>query len=410
MLRTEDLRIGFVEKLDKKIFAILFFSIFASITGVGIVVPLLPVYAHDLGASGLYIGLIFGAFSLSRTFLLPYFGRLSDRKGRKPFIVAGLLGYALVSIGFLLAGSIGALIGIRFVQGIASAMIMPVALAYIGDITPEGREGFTMGLFNMSLFIGLSIGPLAGGIINDHLSLQAAFAFMGSLALGGFLLALFLLPPTGSERIVSTKKPPDAWKQILKDKGIAGLFLLRLAYTVCIGIIWGFLPVLADVEFSLSSSLIGVLIMLGVLISGAIHFPMGFLADIINKKMMVIIGGLIVTASMFSFEWASSFKDLLLATFFFGIGGGISMPALMALAVLKGDSTKAMGSVMALISMAHSLGILIGVLVAGLMMDIFQLRYAFPAGAIIMTLGVVLFLVCTYQEVVFPARRTQGAA
>ncbi|MBW2575913.1 MAG: MFS transporter, partial [Deltaproteobacteria bacterium] len=77
-----------MNKIDKKIFGTLFFSIFGTVTGVGIVVPLLPVYAHNLGASGIYIGLIFGSFSLSRTFLLPYFGRYSDKKGRKPFIVA----------------------------------------------------------------------------------------------------------------------------------------------------------------------------------------------------------------------------------------------------------------------------------------------------------------------------------
>ena len=53
-----------MQKLDKLIFTTLFFSIFATITGVGIVVPLLPVYAHNLGAGGLYIGLIFGAFSI----------------------------------------------------------------------------------------------------------------------------------------------------------------------------------------------------------------------------------------------------------------------------------------------------------------------------------------------------------
>ena len=81
---------------DRKIFGTLFFSIFATVTGVGIVVPLLPVHANDLGASGLYIGLIFGAFSLSRTIFLPYFGRLSDKKGRKPFIVAGLFSYAVI--------------------------------------------------------------------------------------------------------------------------------------------------------------------------------------------------------------------------------------------------------------------------------------------------------------------------
>ena len=141
---------------DKKIFAVIFFSIFTSVTGVGIVVPLLPVYAHDLGASGLYISLIFGAFSLSRTFLLPYFGRISDRKGRKPFIVTGLLGYTLVSIAFMFSADVNSLIVVRFLQGIASAMIMPVAQAYIGDITPKGREGFYMGLFHVSMFLSLS--------------------------------------------------------------------------------------------------------------------------------------------------------------------------------------------------------------------------------------------------------------
>ena len=88
---------------DRKIFGTLFFSIFAAVTGVGIVVPLLPVYANSLGASGLYIGLIFGAFSLSRTFFLPFFGRKSDQKGRKPFIVTGLLSYAVISVAFILS-------------------------------------------------------------------------------------------------------------------------------------------------------------------------------------------------------------------------------------------------------------------------------------------------------------------
>jgi len=128
-----------MEKLDKKIFTTLFFSILAAVMGVGIVVPLLPVYAHDLGASGVYIGLIFGAFSLSRTFLLPYFGRLSDQKGRKPLIVTGLLAYALVSIAFIFSETVETLILLRFLQGIASAMIMPVSLAYVGDITPVGQ-------------------------------------------------------------------------------------------------------------------------------------------------------------------------------------------------------------------------------------------------------------------------------
>ena len=231
---------------NKTIFATLFFSIFATVTGVGIVVPLLPVYAHDLGASGLYIGMIFGSFSLSRTFFLPYFGRLSDKKGRKPFIVAGLLGYTIISFAFLFVNDVETLIVIRFVQGIASAMIMPVTQAYVGDITPGGREGLSMGLFNMSTFFGLSIGPLIGGVVNDSFSLKASFVCMGFLTLAGFLLSLLFLPPTKSEQVVCRGIKPVAWRQLIEDKVIAGLFLFRFAYTTCIGIIWGFLPLFAD--------------------------------------------------------------------------------------------------------------------------------------------------------------------
>jgi DHA1 family multidrug resistance protein-like MFS transporter len=387
-----------MNKLNKKIFGTLFFSIFAAVTGVGIVVPLLPVYAHDLGASGFYIGLIFGSFSLSRTFFLPYFGRLSDLKGRKPFIVPGFLAYALISIAFVYSNSVDTLIIIRFFHGIASAMLMPVIQAYIGDITPKGREGVTMGMFNMSLFLGLSLGPVIGGTLKDYFSLQGSFFCMGLLALIAFFLSLFLLPPTTSEQAISHGKNPFSWKMLLSDRPVLGLFIFRFAYVVCVGIIWGFIPLLADMEFAASSSLIGVLVMLGVFISGLIHVPMGYLADRISKKLMVAAGGLLISYAILSFEWSGSIKDLVIATVIFGLGGGISMPALMAMAVLKGSSINAMGSIMALMTVAHSLGMLCGALVGGLMMDFFQLRWAFPLGAVIMMICTGLFLVSTYPQ------------
>jgi MFS family permease len=387
-----------LNKLDKKIFGTLFFSIFAAVTGVGVVVPLLPIYAHDLGASGFYIGLIFGSFSLSRTFFLPWFGRLSDLKGRKPFIAPGFLAYALISVAFIYSHAVGTLIVIRFFHGIASAMLMPVIQAYIGDITPSGREGITMGMFNMSLFLGLSFGPLIGGTITDHFNLKAAFICMGLLALVAFFLSLFLLPPTTSERGARKTKRSFSWKTLLYDFQVVNLCIFRLAYVVCVGIIWGFIPLYADQKFSASGSVIGILIMLGVFISGLIHIPMGYLADRINKKLMVVAGGLIVSYAILSFEWAGQITDLVRATVFFGLGGGISMPALMAMAVLKGSTTNAMGSIMALMTVAHSLGMLIGALLAGLMMDFFQLQWAFPLGAGVMLTCTVLFLVGTHPE------------
>lgn len=380
---------------DKKIFAVLFFSIYVSVTGVGIVVPLLPVYAYELGASGLYIGLVFGAFSLSRTFFLPYFGRLSDKKGRKPLIVAGLLAYALISVGFILSKNVETLIIIRFIQGISSAMLIPVIQAYVGDITPEGSEGLSMGMFNMSMFFGLSVGPLAGGMINEHFSLNTSFLCMGILAFLGFSLCLFLLPPTKSERAVSRKKEVVSWKKLLRDRDLAGLFFFRFAYAACVGVVWGFLPVLADSEFHLSSSYIGILVMLGVFIAGVMQAPMGYMADRFNKRIMILIGGFIIAFAILLFNWADGFGDLFITNVLIGIGGGIAMPALMAIAVLKGKTTKAMGSVMGLITMAHSSGMLTGSLVAGLMMDMFQLRHAFSFGSLIMIFGTGLFFFYT---------------
>lgn len=384
-----------MDALDKRIFATLFFSLFVTVTGVGIVVPLLPVYAHDLGAGGFYIGLIFGAFSLSRTIFLPYFGRQSDKKGRKPFIVAGLLAYAVISVAFIFSNTVEMLIFIRLIQGAASAMIMPVVQAYIGDITPARKEGTIMGIFNISIFMGLSLGPLVGGVINDRFSLSASFACMGSLALAGFMGSLAFLPPTKSEKALSQGRPPIAWRALLADQVVSGLTIFRFAYTACIGVIWGFLPVFADSEFALSSSAIGVLVMLGVSVSGVLQPVLGLLADRIDRRFMATVGGTVVCCAVASFTWSTGFWDLFRSNLLFGVGGGIAMVAVMAMAVEKGNTSKAMGSVMALMTMAHSTGMLGGAFLAGLMMDMFQLRLAFAIGAGIMTLGVLLFWMLT---------------
>ncbi len=386
-----------METIDKKIFAALFFSLFAAVTGVGIVVPLLPVYAHSLGASGFYIALIFGGFSLTRTIFLPWFGKLSDQKGRKPFITFGLFAYFIISVAFIFFQDIKGLVLLRAIQGIASAMIMPVAQAYIGDITPKGKEGLSMGMFNMSIFLGLSIGPLLGGGINDYFSLQAAFGAMGIMSFAAFCLSFFFLPPTQAEQTVINVYQPTPWGRLLRDRDIVSISFFRFVYTTCIGIIWGFLPVYADMNFALSSSSIGILVVLGVSVSGLMHIPMGAIADRMDKRILVITGGLITVVAILLVGKADGFWGLFWANGIFGIGGGISMPALMALAVISGNKNEAMGAVMSLITVAHSLGMLCGSLLAGVIMDVFNLQYAFYLGAFIMAAGTIFFIIgmCT---------------
>jgi MFS family permease len=389
---------GIIPTDRKGIFITLFFAIFSTVTGVGIVVPLLPVYANDLGATGVYVGMIFGSFSISRTLLLPYFGRLSDQKGRKPFIVTGLFVYTLISIAFIFSKNVETLIGLRFVQGAGSAMIMPVVQAYVGEITPKGSEGYSMGLFNLSMFLSLSLGPLMGGVIKDIWSLDAAFVCMGVLSGIGLVLCTFFLPPRSREQVKTSAKGVVSWFYILNDRDLVSIFLFRYAYTACIGVIWCFLPLFADREFGLSGSLTGVLVMLGVFVSGILQLPMGVVADRSDKRMMIVAGGILSSIGMVLPFWAASFSDLVIAVSIFGVGGGISMPAIMACAVIKGDEREAMGSVISVMTVAHSLGMLTGSMAAGLAMDYLSLRLSFPCGMLIMVMGTLVVLFCLNKK------------
>jgi MFS family permease len=248
-----------------------------------------------------------------------------------------------------------------------------------------------MCIFNLATFVGLGLGPLFGGVISDHWNLQVAFASMGGLALIGFALSSLGLPPTRREKGLRHYAGPVAWRQLLGDREVLGLFIFRMAYTTCIGVIWGFLPIYADQSLHLSRSAIGALIMTGVTVSGLIHVPMGFLSDHVSKPHMVVIGGILAGAGVLTFIGDHTLIGMLLSSGLFGLGGGIAMPALMGMAVSKGTRSAAMGSLMALLTLGHSLGMMTGALVAGWFMDRLQLRWAFPFGAAVMLMGVAGF-------------------
>ncbi len=380
--------------INVKIFVTLFLAVFATTMGAGLVVPLLPVYAHELGAGAFQIGLIFGAFSLTRTIFVPYFGRLADRKGKKPLLTAGLFIYFFLSLLYAASRSVESLILLRLGQGFASAMILPVAQAYVGMITPAQKEGRIMGLFNMSLYGGLSIGPLLGGVLNDLFNIRASFLSMGALTLSAFLLCLLLLPTENRSYKEKSRASKDSFSymELLRTPSIFSLFAFRACFMTCIGIIWAFLPLLASTKLALSSSAIGVVIMTSVFVSGLFQVPMGYLADRFSKRALTIAGGILAVISVLYLNRASSFGELVLANGILGLAGGISFPAIMALGVIEGRRTNAMGSLMGLIALGHSLGMLAGPLLAGALIGFTSFGTVFILGAIILGVGTAVFI------------------
>lgn len=380
--------------INIKIFTTLFLAIFFTTLGVGLVVPLLPVYAHELGAGAFQVGLVFAAFSLTRSIFVPYFGKLSDKKGKKPFLTTGLFIFFFLSILYTYSKNIETLILLRLGQGFASAMVLPVAQAYIGIMTPPQKEGRVMGLFSISLYGGLSIGPLLGGVVKDRFSINASFLSMGALCLLGFVFCLLFLPREG---VLQTSNPsgsgkPKSYLAIVKTPAIFSLFTFRICFTTCIGIIWTFLPLFANTMLDLSSSAIGFVIMINVFIAGLLQAPMGYIADRFSKKIMVTAGGVLAIISLLCLNYATSFNGLVIANGIFGLAGGISLPAIMALGIIEGRKTRAMGSIMGLLTMAHSLGMLIGPLLAGIIIDVFSIETIFITGAAILGAGTIVFL------------------
>ena len=377
----------------RKIFVVLFMAIFLVTLGVGLIAPLLPVYARDLGASAFLIGLIFGSFSVTRTVFLPVFGTLSDLYGRKAFLVTGLFLYFLVSLLFAVTTEVTALVWIRLGQGFGSAMILPVAQAYIGELSPESKEGRVMGLFNLSLFAGLATGPLFGGIVMDLFGMRAAFLSMGVLTLIGSLLCLILLPREPAKRKETTSSKRATYGDFLRNPTVVALTVFRFSFTTCVGIVWAFLPIWASDQGGLSGFSIGVIVSLNVAVAGALMIPMGALADRVSKELLIVLGGLLSVVALLWLSAGTSFWSLLASNGLFGLAGGISLPAVMAATVIAGRGTRAMGSLMGLLAMAHSAGMFFGPIVAGYIMDRVPFERAFQAGALVMLLGTVFFVV-----------------
>ncbi len=375
------------------IFVTLFLAVFVTTMGAGLVAPLLPVYANELGASALEVGLIFAAFSLTRSLFVPYFGKLSDRKGRRPFLSAGLFIYFLLSLLYAASHSVTALIALRLAQGFASAMILPVAQAYVGDITPPSKEGRMMGGFNIAIYCGLSVGPFLGGVLRDWFHIGISFLSMGGLTLIGFLLCVFVLPRENLRNNPQALPKPDAvtYISLMKNPAVMALFIFRACFTTCIGITWAFIPLLGATKLGLSSSAIGIVVAVNVLVAGLLQTPMGYAADKYNKKALVTLGGIAAIVSTLYLTFATSFLHLAMANTLFGIAGGISLPAIMALAVIEGRKTEAMGSMMGLLAQAHSVGMLAGPLIGGALLDLSSFAMIFLIGTCIMSVGTLLF-------------------
>jgi MFS family permease len=363
--------------MNRQILGILLLSVMTALFGIGIIVPIMPVFAVSLGANGFALGLIIAAFSISRGILQPIVGSLSDRWGRKGFMVTGLLVYAFVGLFLPEANSISNLVMIRAFHGIGSAMIVPVAMAYVSDMAPLGQEGRFMGMLNIAIFIGIGGGPLFGGFFTDLWGMASAFYAMAGLSCFAMLLVLFKMPVMESG---THRKPPlgifKALVSMLSNRRTGGILLARMSTMIIMVPTMAFLPLLMDQWFDATGMQIGVVIACRTLVNALLQTPCGRMADRLDKVRLLQIGCLIVSCVICLVPLAGSFWWLLFLFIILGMGEAVIWPVLGALATQDGRYY-GQGTMMGVFSLAMSVGIFLGAIGAGISMDLLGLKWSF---------------------------------
>ena len=236
---------------------VIFLTVFIDLLGFGIVLPLLPLYADIFGSdpSGFTIGMLMASFSIMQFIFAPIWGSLSDRIGRRPVIVIGLLGSVVFYSLFAVAAIYQSLFGLfvtRIGAGVAGATI-PTAQAYIADTTTKEKRAKGMALIGMAFGLGFTLGPLFAyfsvpsvevstvvqGVAESATQLGDPGAGPGFVAAGlsaiALILAIFLLPESHRPGVSSSHRRQwidlGAWKTAVSSQAM--VFLL-IGFFVCI--------------------------------------------------------------------------------------------------------------------------------------------------------------------------------
>ncbi len=361
---------------------------FLVMVGFGIIIPVLPFYAEEIGANPTELGLLMAVYSLMQLIFAPIWGQVSDRIGRKPVMMLGIAGLAISFFIQAVSTQLWMLFAARILGGILSSANMPTAMAYVADITTEENRGKGMGVIGAATGLGFVFGPAIGGIFSK-ISLNMPFYLASGSSLITLFLVLILLKEskqTGSETI---HKKPSFWKVLNGHTSI--LFFVQFLISLSLSGLEATFAYFAAKRAGLDSIQLGYIFMIMGFGSALVQ---GGLVGRLTKKYgesTVIQGGMIVSAIGFGLILlVHSFSTAAIFLTIFGLGNGVIRPSVSSL--LTKISTTGHGRATGLLSSFDSLGRIIGPPLGGWL---FSLTIGLPyiSGVIITFVALVLFLI-----------------
>lgn len=367
---------------------ILVLVLFVVMLGHGIVVPILPFYIESMGAGGTELGLLTASYAAMRLIFGPLWGGLSDRIGRKPVLLVGILGYVLSMVWFGLATQLWMLFAARILAGILSSATAPTTMAYIGDSTTEDSRGGGMGALGSAGGVGTILGPLFGGLLATR-SLSLPFFLAAGLALLSLLLAALFLPESHAPETRQARRSFDwrRWGQPLVGPALP-LYALTLIATAGLMIFASVFGLYWMERLSFGPEEIGVITMVMGLVSA---LAQGLVVGPLTKRwgesrviQWSFVGSAISLTLLLlprSLGWVAGITGL------FALTASLQGPALLSLTSQRCDASQ--GVVMGLSNSFVSLGRIAGPLWGGVGYD-HDARFPFVSGAVLLAAGYVV--------------------
>jgi MFS transporter, DHA1 family, multidrug resistance protein len=374
-------------KTNRRAMPILFMTMFIVMIGFGVIMPILPFYAENLGATATHLGLLFASYSVVQFFFAPIWGTMSDRVGRKPMILLGLMGFGISFVFFGLANSLWMLFAARILGGVLSAATLPTVMAYIADTTDVKSRGGGLGMLGAAMGMGMIFGPVLGGFLGEY-SASLPFFFSGGLAFAVSIFAFFLLPEsrTAEERShARTQVRTNGLKDVVAALSGPVGFVLIIAFlaTFASANLEGTFALFSQQHLGFGESEMGLVFgVMGVVMALSQGLLVGRFINRFGEERMIQVGLISSAIGYILFLLTFNMVSMIGVMAIMGIGSAALNPAVNSLASKRTPSDQ-QGRVMGIVNSYNSLGRVFGPIVGGVIFDLLGYQWPYIVGSVV---------------------------
>jgi MFS family permease len=356
-------------------------------------IPVLPLFARSLGAATVEIGFINSSFMLAAGVFAMPLGIVSDRLGRKPVAMAGLLVSALSSFLLTFSRTPAQMMAIYVLAGIGIAAFGPTMMSFVADFSPATHLGRSYGWYTMAMYGGMSLGPAIGGIFAYLLGYERVFTISAILSLIMLSIVLLTFPGQKSLRSSSLQKRGSGKKikALLKNRLLLACWLVTLFSCFGLGVFITFLPLHAS-DHGIGAGEIGLIFAAHALVNALGRIPFGYLSDWISDRSILVLTGLLgYSISIAGTGFSTSPAMFFASAFAMGISMGVAFTAIGAMI-----SEMVPADFRGLAMGGYNTCIYIGMMLSGLIMGVvahsFGFRTCFLITACVNAAGAIAFI------------------